>query len=199
LSISSKLIELMGGQIWVKSKPGKGSEFHFTVKLEMSPMAEEQINDKEEKTRPLPGRVSPRQTRRYRILLAEDNLINQMVAKRMLENQGHTITTARDGKETLEIWKRGTFDLVLMDLHMPVMDGLKATASIRRQERTQKDSGHIPIIAMTARVLAGDRELCMEAGMDGYIPKPLDPEFMFGTIDRVVNGNFCENQPGDFR
>ncbi len=185
LSISSQLVKLMGGQIWVKSKPGKGSDFHFTVKLEINHIQQEQINNKKQT---ITSQISREQIQKYRILLAEDNLVNQMVAKRLLENQGHNITTARDGKEALGAFKKKSFDLVLMDIQMPGMDGFETTAAIRQRERKAKNSTRIPIIAMTAHVMKDDREKCMEAGMDGYISKPIDPESMMKTINRVVIG-----------
>jgi CheY-like chemotaxis protein len=129
------------------------------------------------------------QSQKYRILLVEDNLVNQMVAKRLLEKQGHTITTAPDGKEALYILKNRTFDLVLMDVQMPRMDGFKATETIRKRERAAKGSKHIPIIAMTAHAMKGDREKCIEAGMDGYISKPVDPKLLMETIYKAVTGS----------
>ncbi len=111
---------------------------------------------------------------RLRILLAEDNLVNQRVAVRLLENQGHTVVLARDGKEALAALKLQQIDLVLMDVQMPVMDGFEATALIRGQE--QGTGRHLPVIALTAHAMKGDRERCLAAGMDGYLAKPIHAE-----------------------
>ena len=105
--------------------------------------------------------------RPLRILLAEDNRVNQMVAVRILEKQGHTVAVVGDGQAALTALAQEAFDLVLMDIQMPVLDGLEATAAIRAQEKTQ--GTHVPIIAMTAHAMRGDRERCLAAGMDGYV------------------------------
>jgi two-component system sensor histidine kinase/response regulator len=119
-----------------------------------------------------------------RILLAEDNLINQKVAERMLTQQGYTVGLASDGRQVLKLLEKERFDLVLMDVQMPHMDGFEVTARIRSRE---KGSGRrLPIIALTAYALKGDRERCLEAGMDGYLAKPLQPDEMFKTITVVL-------------
>src|SRR5262249_26548713 len=105
------------------------------------------------------------------ILLAEDNKVNQTLAVRLLKKWGHTVTIAENGQEAVETLENGEFDLILMDVQMPKMDGLEATATIRMKERTS--GARIPIIALTAHALNGDRERCIEAGMDGYVSKPL--------------------------
>jgi len=119
------------------------------------------------------------------ILLAEDNAINQLVARRLLEKQGHTLTIAQNGHEALAALERERFDLVLMDVQMPEMDGLETTMAIRERERAT--SGHIPIIAMTAHAMQGDRERCIEAGMDDYLSKPLNREKLFAMLDAIAN------------
>jgi CheY-like chemotaxis protein len=106
-----------------------------------------------------------------RILLVEDNAVNQMLAVRLLEKRGHTVTVAGNGKEALSALEKDSVDLVLMDVQMPVMDGFQATAAIREKEKMS--GNHLPIIAMTAHAMAGDRERCLEAGMDDYITKPI--------------------------
>jgi len=115
-----------------------------------------------------------------RILLAEDNLVNRALAQRLLQKRGHTVEIAGDGNEVLEKVKSGTFDLVLMDVEMPVINGFEATAAIRDGEKTT--GSHLPIIAMTAHALKGDRERCLAAGMDGYVAKPIRVEELFKEI-----------------
>jgi len=137
-----------------------------------------------------------------RILLAEDNSVNQQVAVRLLEKQGHHVVVANNGRQALDILKKETeqpFELILMDVQMPEMDGLEATAEIRRRESLS--GGHIPIIAMTAHAMQGDRERCMEAGMDGYTAKPVRIGVLLAEVSRVLSekqsGNLDERRmPG---
>jgi two-component system sensor histidine kinase/response regulator len=136
-----------------------------------------------------PARVITRHTLRdghlpLRILLAEDNLVNQKLASRLLENHGHIVVVASDGAQALEILEKQRFDLILMDAQMPVMDGFEATAAIRRLE--ENTHTHIPIIAMTAHAMVGDRQRCLQSGMDGYIPKPVHAHELFETIEGVL-------------
>ena len=136
-----------------------------------------------------PAQVITRYTLRegrlpLRILLAEDNLVNQKLASRLLENQGHMVVVAADGAQALDILEKQSFDLVLMDAQMPVMDGFEATAAIRRLEENTR--AHIPIIAMTAHAMVGDRQRCLQAGMDGYIAKPVHAHELFETIETVL-------------
>ncbi len=132
---------------------------------------------------------SLRETReRWNILLAEDNLINQKVAARLLEKRGHTVVVAETGKrvlEMLELVGQQPFDLILMDVQMPEMDGLQATAAIRRREMTS--GKHIPIIAMTAHAMVGDKERCPQVGMDGYTSKPLQIQELLAVIENVLH------------
>jgi CheY-like chemotaxis protein len=118
-----------------------------------------------------------------RILLVDDNLVNQRLSMRLLEKRGHSVLAAGNGLEALAAIARETFDVVLMDIQMPGMDGYEITSVIRRQEAIT--GGHLAIIAMTAHVLKGDEDRCLSAGMDGYIPKPFDPNLLFETIGRV--------------
>ncbi len=119
-----------------------------------------------------------------RLLLAEDNAVNQRLAMSLLEKRGHQVVTASNGREALAALEGGTFDAVLMDVQMPEMDGFEATVAIRARE--QRSSAHIPIIAMTAHAMKGDRERCLAAGMDGYVAKPLDPEELFRALEGVA-------------
>src|SRR5262249_50106109 len=116
----------------------------------------------------------------------EDNEINQTLVVRLLEKLGHTVVVARNGRAALTALEQGPFDLVLMDVQMPEMDGFESTAHIRRAE--QGSDRHMPIIAMTAHAMKGDRERCLEAGMDGYVSKPIQPMELFQAIDRVLYG-----------
>jgi CheY-like chemotaxis protein len=120
-----------------------------------------------------------------RILLVEDNAVNQRLAIRLLEKQGHRVTASNNGREALEALMAERFDLILMDVQMPEMDGFEATASIRQQELAT--GAHIPIIAMTAHAMKGDRERCLEAGMDDYISKPIQPEELFKLIGELMS------------
>ena len=132
-----------------------------------------------------PGQARQRsRTGSLRILLAEDSLVNQQLAVALLEGEGHTVTVANNGREAVSASETGNFDLVLMDLQMPEIDGLEATAIIRARERTS--GRHLPIIAMTAHALKGDRERCLAAGMDGYTSKPIDAEELFAVIENRV-------------
>ena len=122
------------------------------------------------------------------VLLVEDNPVNRRLAVRLLEKQGHTVITANNGREALEVLERlqWTVDLILMDVQMPEMDGYQATAAIR--EREKRTGSHLPIIAMTAHALDRDRERCLGAGMDGYLSKPIRIETFFETIERLAAG-----------
>jgi PAS domain S-box-containing protein len=136
------------------------------------------------RTKTSPVERRPRRAGSLRLLLAEDSLVNQSLAVALLEGEGHTVTVAGNGIEALAAVESQAFDLVLMDVQMPELDGLEATARIRARER--QAGGHLPIVAMTARALKGDRERCLEAGMDGYIAKPIRANELFEVIDALV-------------
>ena len=208
LSISKKLVEMMGGHIWVQSELKQGSSFHFTAPLtaEAPPERSERearaascaspaLRDPVEVREPVPQLRSPAaavvagkalpQPRPLKILLAEDNPVNQKVAVRLLSHQGHSIQIASSGRQALDILEDARFDVVLMDVQMPDLDGFEATRMIRRRE--QKKGGHIPIIAMTACAMIGDREKCLEAGMDDYISKPIAPPDLFEKLTHIAH------------
>jgi two-component system, sensor histidine kinase and response regulator len=121
---------------------------------------------------------------RIRILLAEDNAINQILAVRLLEKHGYSVTVVPDGQAALQALQTGEFALVLMDIQMPGMDGFQATAAIR--EREKLTGGRIPIVAMTAHALVGDQERCLASGMDGYVSKPFRTSELFATIEKML-------------
>jgi PAS domain S-box-containing protein len=133
--------------------------------------------------RPAAPEPAPAPGRPLRVLLAEDNVVNQKLGLRLLQKRGHAVVVAGNGREAIEALEREPFDLVLMDLQMPEMDGLEATALIRRREQTT--GRRLPILAMTAHAMKGDRELCLKAGMDGYVAKPIQPRELYEAIDRV--------------
>jgi signal transduction histidine kinase/DNA-binding response OmpR family regulator len=161
-------------------KPVKQSELLDAIMLSLG------ATTKEKEPVPLITRHTIRESRRgLHILLAEDNIINQKVAVHILERYGHKVIVAKNGQEVLQALKKENFDLILMDVQMPKMDGFAATASIREKEK--KTGSHIPIIAMTAHAMKGDRERCLDSGMNDYIAKPLKAEHLTKTIDHVMS------------
>jgi two-component system sensor histidine kinase/response regulator len=144
-------------------------------------------------TPPVTGQTLLKGTKNLRVLLAEDNAVNQKIASRVLEKQGHHVTVAGDGREALALLDRVHFDAVLMDVQMPEMDGFEATAAIRARER--ETGRHLPIIAMTAHAMQGDRERCIVAGMDSYISKPLDPRELVELLEKFADSPQAEANP----
>jgi signal transduction histidine kinase/ActR/RegA family two-component response regulator len=174
LAICSNLAEMMGGGITVRSALGEGSTFSFTIDC---PVSAEQSGASAQ------GGAQGRENRsagQLSILLAEDNRVNQFLMVRLLEGHGHQVTVAGDGRVALDEAARHKFDVILMDVQMPEMDGLEATRLLReRGVRT-------PIIAMTAHAMQGDRDKCLSAGMNAYISKPIQPDEVFEAIDDAV-------------
>ena len=176
LAISKQLVELMGGAIGVTSTPGAGSTFWFEVPLP-------------ETTAPATGQRSPvpitgREGRPARVLLAEDLQTNQILVTAILTRAGHQVDVAENGALAVEAVQRADYDLVLMDVQMPVMDGLEATRKIRSLEGKV---ANIPIVALTASVLEQDVEACRTAGMDDFVAKPIDADALLGAVARWVS------------
>ncbi len=211
LVISKEFVTMMGGEIGVESEVGKGSRFYFSVKLKIQKgkkyadvpestgrniaiNSDDKIQDQEAL-----GNLK-RERSKFKILLAEDNLINQKVAIRILNDAGFQISAVNDGREAINQVKNNNYDLVLMDVQMPEVDGFMATREIRALgEKTI----NLPIIAITAHALLGDKEKCLEAGMNDYVSKPIQPDQMMSIIDhwlgldkqnkKIDKENFADN------
>jgi CheY-like chemotaxis protein len=171
----------MGGRLSVESQPGRGSTFFFELSYGLP-----SGNLPAFRTVVAAAVRTPSKPRLkgLDILVVEDNRVNQQVAVRILERQGHSVALAANGIEALDRLRRGPYHLILMDMQMPEMDGLQATREIRQSELGT--GGHIPIIAMTANALAGDRERCLASGMDGYLSKPIHPRALAEGIEAVL-------------
>ncbi len=179
LSISKKLVELMGGTIGVRSEEGKGSVFSFELPLKISEQSVSGIQMKDSLNQHLDKEFSEK------ILLAEDNIVNQKIAEAQLSKYGFHVDVVANGEEAIKALVEQPYDLVLMDCQMPIMGGLEATKVIRNSEDVL--DSNIPIIAMTANAISGDREKCLEVGMDEYISKPIRETLLIQTIEKILS------------
>ncbi len=171
----------MGGRIWVDSEQGIGSTFHFTVKLKKSKIMPDKTAALEEAgVEDVQHALNLIQSKK--ILLVEDNEINQELVMDLLNSNGMTVESAYDGQEALDILEKQSFDAVLMDCQMPVMDGYDATRKIRELEKFRE----LPVFALTANVMKGDREKALNAGMNDHISKPINPDVLFMTMARWI-------------
>ncbi len=162
---------MMQGNIWGESTPGKGSSFFFTaifdIAIENDTTAQESFFD-----------IANKHTHGGHLLLVEDNQINQLIAEELLKSVGYTLDIANNGQEALDLLEKNEYNLVLMDIQMPVMDGLTATQHIRKTSKFEK----LPIIAMSAHAMTGDKEKSIAHGMNDHITKPIDPNILYNTI-----------------
>lgn len=188
LAISKNITTLMGGDIGVESQEGVGSTFWFWVDYDKSMKSHliEQKKEEEITKKSIAMSEEQQKPRQLTILLAEDNPINQKVAKMHLERLGHKVETAANGKIALEMYTKNNYDLVFMDIQMPEMDGIESTQRIREFEKDINEAEPIKIIALTANAMKGDKEACLEAGMNEYMSKPFKPE----ELKRVLNTIF---------
>ena len=181
LTISKSLIEMMHGEIQCESREGVGTIFTFTAQFELpAPKSStlDQVLESATEEAEKSGVHIPEYMKGISILLVEDNKINQLVATELLKSQGFLVDVAENGKEAIQRVHEKNYDMVLMDIQMPEMDGLQATRFIRQEERFAE----LPILAMTANAMAGDRELCLEAGMNDHIAKPIQPSNLYRTL-----------------
>jgi CheY-like chemotaxis protein len=201
LTISTRLIELMGGKIWVESQVGQGARFHFTARLPpgvgrqpcdwgtvSQTRSLDDVNVRVAKG--IPEAPAAAQSLHaacgtvpsLNLLVAEDNVVNQLLMTRLLEKRGHRVTMASTGREALEALERDRYDMVFMDVQMPEMSGLEATKAIREGEKSP--GIHMTVVALTAHAMKGDRERCLAAGMDDYLSKPIAAQELDDVLTR---------------
>jgi two-component system, sensor histidine kinase len=179
LAIAGDLIREMGGRRAIQSEVGRGSTFSFTLPLSCVPSRSAANQDSPRANGAADGVLSHASSFKLNVLLAEDMAANQMLVKHALKKRGHSVEVANDGREAVEQATAGNFDVILMDLQMPEMDGFEATAAIRSDPRMSR----VPIVALTAHAMSGDRERCLAAGMSDYLAKPLDLQQLIEVVE----------------
>ena len=190
-AISRRLVALMGGELAVDSRPGQGTVFHFQLSWPLAATGHDRAAGRES-TPALPAPADGAPGAGGRILLAEDNAISALAASALLQRAGYRVDTVSDGHEALQALARRPYDLVLMDLHMPGLDGPEAT---RRWRAREAQGTGVPIVALTASATAEDRRRCLAAGMSGFLSKPLDPATLMETARRHVAGTGDDPRP----
>jgi signal transduction histidine kinase/DNA-binding response OmpR family regulator len=194
LSICKGIINLMGGDIWIESEEGVGTEVYFTVKVNEADDITLEKNSNyslkngyttegESEKAKRENKIIPRKNKKFNILIVEDNKINQIITSDILENNGHSYQVATNGNEAIELFKKSNFDVILMDLQMPQMDGYVTTSIIRKMEKGM----NIPIVAITAYAMIGDREKCLQAGMNYYLTKPIMPNKLISLLNEIIS------------
>ncbi|MFK8050764.1 MAG: response regulator [Halioglobus sp.] len=184
LAISRQMVELLGGEMFVESAVGSGSTFRFTAKLEK---ASEDSNRIEQPVASLESTMKVEKLAGAHILMCEDNEVNQEVTRLHLERLGCHVEVVEDGQAGLEHFEKGSYDVILMDCQMPRMDGFEATRSIRKIEAQRGNGARIPIVAITAFAMEGDRERCIDAGMDDYLSKPFTIERLAQALNSAIS------------
>jgi PAS domain S-box-containing protein len=182
LTICARLVELMGGRMWLESVPGRGSTFHFTVQVQTRAGGEALKLDAASNAPITPRLQDSGEPPVLEVLLVEDHPINQMLAMTLLKKWGHHVRLAKDGQEAVEVFPSQIWDAVLMDMQMPVMGGIEATRLIRAYESRTRQ--HTPIIAMTANAMESDRQACLDAGMDDHLAKPFNAKSLQDMLAR---------------
>jgi CheY-like chemotaxis protein len=177
---------MMGGDMGLESAPGRGSCFFFTVPLRLAGGAGDENGGRTESATAvdLSCPAAPITGQGRRVLLAEDNTVNQTLAVRLLEKRGYSVTVAGNGREALAALERESFDIVLMDVQMPELDGFETAAAIREREKCT--GSRLPILAMTAHAMKGDEQKCFASGMDAYISKPIRPQEFYSLLESLT-------------